>query len=159
MNLDETGTLHLKGASAGSGKVYFYAAGTAKGLIDVTASSFNFNGNASAQINFQSNGNFDVDFFASAAAGETPSVDITGYRTGDASRTLEISISPDHNNEALFDGVNTYKFDGGGVFGNYTADPCSGLREGAIWYNDTTNVMCYCNGSDDLKVSDDSACF
>jgi hypothetical protein len=42
-----------------------------------------------------------------------------------------------------------------------TADPCgSGYPEGAIFYNSTANVLCYCSASNaDLKVSDDSACF
>jgi hypothetical protein len=49
--------------------------------------------------------------------------------------------------------------DGGVVFGNYTADPCGSLQEGALWYNDTANVMCFCDGTNDLKVHDNSACF
>lgn len=42
-----------------------------------------------------------------------------------------------------------------------TGDPCagSGYAEGAIFYNDTANVLCFCDGSNDLKVSDGSACF
>lgn len=41
-----------------------------------------------------------------------------------------------------------------------TADPCgSGFPEGAIFYNDTANVLCFCDGTNDLKVSDGSACF
>ncbi len=47
----------------------------------------------------------------------------------------------------------------GVTFGNYTSDPCGALTEGSMWYNLTAHVPCYCNGTDDLKVSDDSACF
>jgi len=42
-----------------------------------------------------------------------------------------------------------------------TADPCgSGYPEGAIFYNTTSNYMCYCNGTNDVKMADDTtACF
>ena len=41
-----------------------------------------------------------------------------------------------------------------------TADPCGTFPEGSIFYNDTSNYMCYCNGTDDVKMSDDTtACF
>jgi len=41
-----------------------------------------------------------------------------------------------------------------------TADPCgSGYPEGSIFYNDTANVLCFCDGTNDLKISDGSACF
>lgn len=42
----------------------------------------------------------------------------------------------------------------------YVADPCSGLAEGAIFWNSTSKYPCYCDDSlVDLKFSDDSACF
>jgi hypothetical protein len=41
-----------------------------------------------------------------------------------------------------------------------TSDPCgSGYPEGAIFYNDTANVLCFCDGTNDLKIVDGSACF
>ena len=42
-----------------------------------------------------------------------------------------------------------------------TADPCTaGAPEGGIFYNDTSNYFCFCNGTDDVKMSDGStACF
>ncbi|HBA72328.1 MAG TPA: hypothetical protein DCZ63_09115 [Geobacter sp.] len=49
---------------------------------------------------------------------------------------------------------------GGVTVGKYTSDPCPTIGEGSIFYNDTGNYMCYCNGTDDVKMSDDStACF
>lgn len=40
------------------------------------------------------------------------------------------------------------------------ADPCGTYEEGTMFYNDTSNYMCYCNGSNDVKMSDDTtACF
>jgi len=46
------------------------------------------------------------------------------------------------------------------VLGGETGDPCGTLGEGAIFYNTTGNFMCYCDGTDDLKMNDNStACF
>jgi len=46
------------------------------------------------------------------------------------------------------------------VLGGETTDVCSALGEGAIFYNSTGKFMCYCNGTDDLKMNDNStACF
>jgi hypothetical protein len=42
-----------------------------------------------------------------------------------------------------------------------TADPCaSGAPEGGIFYNDTSNYMCFCDGTDDVQMhSPATACF
>lgn len=42
-----------------------------------------------------------------------------------------------------------------------TADPCSGagFPEGSIFYNTTDNVLCFCDGTNDLKIVDGAACF
>lgn len=41
-----------------------------------------------------------------------------------------------------------------------TSDPCGTFPEGAMFYNDTANIPCYCDDStNDLKFSDNSACF
>jgi hypothetical protein len=41
-----------------------------------------------------------------------------------------------------------------------TSDPCgSGFPEGSIFYNTTGNIMCFCDGTNDLKISDGAACF
>ncbi len=41
-----------------------------------------------------------------------------------------------------------------------TADPCGTFAEGTIFYNTTGDYFCYCDGSDDLKMNDNStACF
>lgn len=41
------------------------------------------------------------------------------------------------------------------------ADPCpGGYPEGAVFYNDTADILCLCDGAGaDLKISDGSACF
>lgn len=41
-----------------------------------------------------------------------------------------------------------------------TADPCTAGQEGALFYNDTSNYWCGCNGTDDVKLTDNTtACF
>ena len=41
-----------------------------------------------------------------------------------------------------------------------TADPCGSIGEGGIFWNDTSNYFCYCDGTNDLKMNDNStACF
>lgn len=50
----------------------------------------------------------------------------------------------------------------GGIRGDMvTADPCgTGYPEGTIFYNDTSNYYCYCDGTNDVKLHDPStACF
>jgi len=41
-----------------------------------------------------------------------------------------------------------------------TADPCTSGQEGGIFYNNTSNYWCGCNGTDDVKLTDNTtACF
>lgn len=41
-----------------------------------------------------------------------------------------------------------------------TSDPCSSKPEGYVFYNDTSNYFCFCNGSDDVQMhSPATACF
>lgn len=41
-----------------------------------------------------------------------------------------------------------------------TADPCTAGLEGGIFYNDTSNYMCYCDGTNDVQLhSPATACF
>jgi hypothetical protein len=51
--------------------------------------------------------------------------------------------------------------DGGGVFKKVSADPCgTGYPEGVLFYNDTSDYYCFCDGAGvDKKVSDNGACF
>ena len=41
----------------------------------------------------------------------------------------------------------------------FQSDPCATMVAGSLFYNQTKNVMCFCDGSDDLEVHDNSACF
>jgi hypothetical protein len=50
---------------------------------------------------------------------------------------------------------------GGILPAKVTADPCgTNYPEGALFYNDTSNYFCYCDGTNDVKMHDpSSACF
>lgn len=94
------------------------------------------------------------------------------------------SISGTDTHVMFFDGANTPAGDAGFVYNKTTdsatlsgslttggavggvtlvgatSDPCGTLAEGTIFYNTTSNYMCYCNGTNDVKMSDDTtACF
>ena len=43
---------------------------------------------------------------------------------------------------------------------HFTSDPCNAAREGGIFWNDTSNELCYCDGTNDLRADDGTtACF
>lgn len=79
--------------------------------------------------------------------------------SGDYDFTIE---SDDVADALVVDGAdNTIKANTGVYFKAVTADPCSGagFGEGAIFYNDTGNILCFCDGTNDLKIADGAACF
>jgi len=40
-----------------------------------------------------------------------------------------------------------------------SADPCTGSNDGAVFYNTSKDVLCFCGNGLDLEVSDGTACF
>jgi hypothetical protein len=53
-----------------------------------------------------------VNLYGSSAEGETQELKIFGYRTGDSKRSLDIGVGVDAADQASFDGLSTYYFDG-----------------------------------------------
>ncbi len=56
----------------------------------------------------------------------------------------------------------TLEVDGGITPDKVTADPCGGAdySEGSLFYNDTSNYYCYCDGTNDVQMhSPATACF
>lgn len=83
-----------------------------------------------------------------------------GYNSADD--TLRIADGNDLTTtpRLILEPTGEFKFQAGIVPDAVIADPCgSGYPEGTLFYNDTGNVLCFCNGTDDLKVHDNSACF
>ena len=94
-------------------------------------------------------GNYGIFDGTSATYGMRPRTDTNNLeiRTNNAARVTVAST-----------GETT--FSQGIVPVSKTADPCgSGFPTGAIFYNSTANTWCGCDGSNDVKLSDGSACF
>lgn len=76
---------------------------------------------------------------------------------------VDFTIETDDNTAAFVvdAGNDTVKVDTGMYFKAVTGDPCAGagFGEGAIFYNDTANILCFCDGTNDLKIVDGAACF
>lgn len=74
-------------------------------------------------VDYISGADYNADFFRSAASGETKAVKVTGFRAGDAARTLSIAVGATAANQVDFTGLSTgdYYFDGTLKFGIYTA--------------------------------------
>ena len=94
--------------------------GTSRGGISTVGNRLDVYAANAGPLNLQENGNFNIEAFAGATAGKTPTFGITGYKTGDASRTLLISIDDAVNNQAIFEGINTIAFDADLVLKAYT---------------------------------------
>jgi len=45
------------------------------------------------------------------------------------------------------------------IFDHATVDPCTSVDAGGTFYNTVKNVLCFCDGSNDLEVHDNTACF
>jgi len=80
-------------------------------LINYAGGSMGFNA-GSDKLRLQYSANSDVQMFDLAAEGETQELEIYGYRTGDAKRSLQIGVGVDAADTASFDGVSNYYFDG-----------------------------------------------
>lgn len=102
-----------------------------------------------------------------------------GYRAGDNITTGSYNLILGYDNDAASATAN-YQIDiADTIFGNssslnvtvmagmtlakVTSDPCGDTNaypEGSVWYNDTNDILCICNGAGaDVKVSDGAACF
>jgi len=94
----------------------------------------------------------NVEMFASAAGGETPTFQISGFRNVDAKRTLSIGISAAGNDEVEFTGLTFYTFEGnvspatsdGGTLGTAAWEWSDlYLADGAVIYgqDDSSNTL------------------
>lgn len=79
-------------------------------------------------VSVQSDANGNTDLFKDATDGEIKELSIYGFRTGDALRSLQIGVGLDADDQASFDGVSNYMFDGKLLF--ETSVVASGHKEG-----------------------------
>ena len=108
-------TINVFGKGAGRGYINLFDEDSAE-YLQFTSSAgkgyISVGGTSASDLRLQYGAGAGVDFFAGAAAGETRELKIYGYRTGDASRSLQIGVGTDAADTASFDGVSNYFFDG-----------------------------------------------
>lgn len=81
-----------------------------------------------------------------------------GIRPRNASNQMEVRTNG--TTQMLIPSTGEATFTAGIVPASKTADPCgSGFPESAIFYNSTAHTWCGCDGTNDIKLSDGSACF
>ncbi len=88
----------------------------------------------------QNAGAINATFFESVPEGVTPEVRITGYRTGDAARILQIGVGVDAADTASFDGLSNYLFDGSMLIGSTDGDNIRVLHSGGTGAVDITST-------------------
>jgi len=95
--------------------------------------------------------NEDICFDVETTANE---VDIQSTTGANLTTSLIFTISGTLEITGTLDG-------GTGILitGTFSSDPCNAAREGAIFYNATKNVHCFCDGTNDLEINDGTACF
>lgn len=105
----------VRGKGTGNGTLYvddednaeslYLAATGGEGYVRMVGSS-------PSDLHLQNTAHADLRIFTHATEGETPEMVVSGYRTGDSLRQLEIGVGTDDDDTASFDGVSTYFFDG-----------------------------------------------
>ena len=117
--------LNVIGNGTGSGFLRVYDQDEAE-FLDFTCSNgsafFQIAGASTNSINFQNNADVSINCFGSPTEGETPELTISGRRTGDSTRRLEIGVGRDAADTASFDGLSNYYFDGNIGIGTTTVN-------------------------------------
>lgn len=107
-------TVQIQGKGTGNAALYVYDEDTmyitisSQGNIGYIYTS----GTSPSYLALQHGAHAGIQMFGSAASGETQELTISGFRTGDSKRSLEIGVGIDAVNMASFDGVSNYWFDG-----------------------------------------------
>ena len=94
----------------------------------------------------------------SGGAAEVVTSAATVYISGGVGTLTDVTVTNDY---ALWIDEDIARFDGLVLVSKVTGDPCaSGEPEGSIFYNDTSNYMCFCDGTNDVQMHDPTtACF
>jgi hypothetical protein len=112
---DTNTQVQIQGKGTGLGQLLIYDQDNAENLSLYSSSGvgvINTSGVSPSNLSFQTTAHAGITMFQYASEGETQELDINGYRTGDALRTLEIGVGVDAVDTASFDGVSNYYFDG-----------------------------------------------
>lgn len=101
-----SGTFLMTNTAGGGMTLGFNNGVSGVNFVSITADPFD-------SLDFVSGASKDITMFESASSGETPSLQISGYRTGDALRTLDISVgSGSYSDSAYYSGVTYHRFSG-----------------------------------------------
>jgi hypothetical protein len=108
--------LRVRGKGTGFGMLRAYDQDNSENLMIYAASgsgNISVTGTSPTSLYMQYNADANLDFFGGAAEGETPSFDISGYRTGSGSRkTFSLGVESDVNDTLSLTGLGNYYFDG-----------------------------------------------
>jgi hypothetical protein len=115
---DDTDTITdvvIRGNGTGYGRLTLWNAGdTVRLLVSPIGNDVYFGtvGGSAGDLSFQNDAHANIRMFDAPSEGETRELKISGYRTSDALRTLEIGVGVDAADTASFDGLSNYQFDG-----------------------------------------------
>ena len=149
-------TVQIRGKGTGEGFLRAYDQDDAEYISLFCSSGEGFlrtEGSSPGDVLLQNTAHADVTVFQSAASGETRQLEIHGYRSGDANRSLQIGVGVDAADTASFDGVSTYRFDGDVVAGDglvgapahsFIGDPDSGM------WSPSANVVAFSAGGTEV---------
>jgi hypothetical protein len=100
----------------------------------------------------------NITCFQASAEGETKELKISGYRTGDALRSLQIGVGIDGADQVSFDGLSVYYFNGivkttGSIYINEkSAASADNAGFGQLWVKDDTPCELYFTKDDGMDV-------
>ena len=151
--LSDQGTNHnsvvvVKGKGTGVGALYvndqdnaefvFFSCSTGRGRLETGGANV-------SHLDIQRAANAPITMFYQAIEGEIQELQITGYRTGDSQRSLEIGVGVDAADTASFDGVSNYLFDGTLILtGNLTMPDGGTIGQAAgplLTFDDTNDFL------------------
>ncbi len=113
---DNTNTnVFIRGKGSGRGYLYVYDEDNGEYVSFRSSDGRGFltvGGTSPVKLALQQEADIPITMFEAATAGETPELKIYGYKSGDASRSLEIGVGVDAADTVSFDGLSNYLFDG-----------------------------------------------
>ncbi|GAH03297.1 unnamed protein product, partial [marine sediment metagenome] len=111
----------IKGKGSGKGYSRVYDEDD-KEYVDLRCSSghgiLSTSGVSPQSLRLQGEANIPITMFYTATTGQTQELQIYGFKTDDELRHLDISISPDADDTALYSNIGTHHFDGAMKFGD-----------------------------------------
>jgi len=106
--IDDDGYATWAGSGTNNSRMFFKSSsGEIKMAIQVSATFASLFSAGGSTLDIQGNANLPVVFFLSSTEGETQTLSLYGYRTGDALRNLDVSINDTMDDAALLEGVGT----------------------------------------------------